>query len=137
MANIGQTILIRTDLFGDNIGLLAAQIAHIHAKPFYAERPVAGTTSTEDVELLDLQEFAAWKKNPYVYIKKVPNAETLSHFIDAARAADVPCQTWRDTVYVKVSAKQNIALPDVLVGAAFGPTDSDKIKTVIGDLPLL
>ena len=78
-----------------------------------------------------------WLKTPYLYIHGVPNAETLDFFIKKAEENGVPFSLWRDTVYIKISETQREAFPNVLVGAAFGPCESDRIRVVIGDLPIL
>ena len=127
MANIIQTVLIRTDLFGDNTGLIAAQVAHIHAQVLMMDKAPD--------EIADV-DFDAWKKAPYLFVKKVPNLETLKYYYRIAGEAIVPVHMWSDTVYIKTSPTQQYAF-NTDVGISLGPTDSDKIKTVIGDLPLL
>jgi hypothetical protein len=78
-----------------------------------------------------------WMKDPYLFVHEVKNIESLLHYIKKARAAGISCDEWRDTVYIKMSDTQMEAVPIVLVGVSLGPCDSDKIKAVIGDLPLL
>ena len=127
MANLRQTILIRTDL-GFSTGLLTAQVAHIHMERF--------RTLIRDEKGLSIDD-KDWLKSPYTFVHEVKNVESLSHYIKKAQNNNIPVSIWKDTVYVKMSDTQMEAFDDVLVGVAFGPCDSDKIKTVIGDLPLL
>ena len=132
MANLRQTILVRTDL-GFTVGLMAAQVAHLHfqrIRRFMMETDVNrnGTYSNDDME---------WIKTPYVFIHGVPNIETLNYFNKLAVESGVPVCSWTDTVYIGISETQKKAFNDVLVGIVLGPCDSDKIKAVVGDLPLL
>jgi hypothetical protein len=46
-------------------------------------------------------------------------------------------KTWSDTISLEVSENQKIVVDNCLIGVALGPADSDIIKTVISDLPLL
>jgi len=140
MSNINQTIIIRTDLFEEgHVGLISAQVAHIHAAIFVEglrneslsmEFKGEGSRTEEN----NLKE---WLDDPYIFVKKVPNQESLLYFINASRAAGIAVREWRDTVYVKISPTQDKAFENVLVGISLGPVDADKIRTVIGDLPLL
>lgn len=137
MANIGQTIIIRTDIFTlpDDVGLLAAQVAHIHAAIYYQNM-----NDLLEMKLsngFDKDEFIAWFHTPYIFVKQVPNAEGLNHFAKLARDADVPVIEWNDTVYVRLSPTMKQAFSDILVGISLGPCDADRIRTVVGDLPLL
>ena len=59
------------------------------------------------------------------------------YYVRKAKDLGVPVNIWNDTVYVKMSETQMEAFPNVNVGVSLGPCDSDKIKAVIGDLPLL
>jgi hypothetical protein len=77
-----------------------------------------------------------WLDSPYIFVHGVPNMEVLRHFITQANTLKVPYTEWRDTIYVKVSETQKIVVEDCLVGVAF-LGDSDKIRAIIGDLPLL
>ena len=88
-----------------------------------------GSTFTPD----DLE----WMKDPYTYVHEAKNYETLIHYEKIACQNNIPINAWRDTVYIKFSETQMYAFPDVWVGLVLGPCDSDKIKAVIGDLPLL
>ena len=132
MANIGQTVIIRTDLFGDNVGLIAAQVAHIHAQLLYDV--VAKRTDLGEKGKANLAE---WVIQPYIFVKQVPNLEALEYFEAKAKGAGVATTSWSDTVYVNLSPTQQEAFADVKVGIALGPNDADKIRTVVGDLPLL
>ena len=78
----------------------------------------------------------AWLKTPYTFVHGVPNIEVLNKFIKDAKEKGVPVSEWCDTIYVKVSDTQKIVVEDCLVGVAFFG-ESDKIRAVIGDLPLL
>jgi len=134
MGNLRQTILIRTDLTFP-VGLLAAQCAHLHMERFRVaireatKVPKGRPEFTED----DLE----WLKDPYVFIHGVPNAEVLDYFVKEAGKNLVPISEWRDTVYINISETQRKAFFPVKIGAVLGPCGSDKIKSVIGDLPLL
>lgn len=139
MSNIRQTILVRTDL-GFSVGLMAAQCSHIHMEQIRQAIlrntvPVAGIIRDELFSLpTDTLE---WIKSPYVFIHGVPNKEVLEYFIKRAKALGVEVSEWRDNVFIDISDSQRESFPDTFVGVSLGPTDSDKIKAVIGDLPLL
>lgn len=133
MANLRQTILIRKDL-DFPIGLLAAQVAHLHMESFRKTM----LDAPDPVNKFELtQDEAGWLKDPYVFVHGVPNLEVLDFFIKEAKALGIDVHEWRDTVYINISATQRRAFFPVKVGATLGPCDSDKIKAVIGDLPLL
>lgn len=133
MANLRQSILIRTDL-GFPTGLLTAQVAHLHLEPFRKRMYLSPRNSTKNVFS---DEELEWMKDPYLFVYEVKNIESLQHYIKKAMVAGVSCNEWRDTVYIKMSDTQMEAFPTVLIGVSLGPCDSDKIKAVIGDLPLL
>lgn len=133
MANLRQTILIRKDL-DFPVGLLAAQVAHLHMERF---RGMLLESIKESIKVQVDPDDAGWIHDPYVFVHGVPNAEVLEYFIKEAKAANIPISEWRDTVYINISATQRRAFFPVKVGATLGPCDSDKIKAVIGDLPLL
>jgi peptidyl-tRNA hydrolase len=140
MSSIGQTIIIRTDIFDlpQDMGLLAAQVAHIHMEMTRQMVLEAVVDNDRKVRGIKLNENAYnWFDNPYIFVKKVPNAEGLNHFHELACKADLPVQEWRDTVYVRLSPTMKQAFPDTLVGISIGPAESDAIRTVVGDLPLL
>jgi len=132
MANIGQTIIIRTDLFDlpNDMGLLAAQVAHIHME-------VIRKSLIKEGKLDNSEEMESWLENPYLFVKKVPNYEGLKHFIDLAELAKLAVTSWWDTVYVRLSPTMKQAFSGVLIGISIGPADADEIRTVVGDLPLL
>jgi peptidyl-tRNA hydrolase len=132
MANIGQTVIIRTDIFEvpADMGLMSAQVAHIHFE--HARKLMTGTALDKD-----FQDMMPWLRDPYLFVKKVPNLEGLHYFLNLATEADLPCSSWKDTVYVRLSPTMKKAFPDTLVGISIGPDDADKIRTVVGDLPLL
>jgi peptidyl-tRNA hydrolase len=127
MANLRHTVLVRTDL-GFSLGLLAAQVAHIHFEPF---RQLA----------IDEKEVPQWQRDwltaPYLFIHGVKNRESLEYYIKRADEVGVKVSTWKDTVEVRPSDTQKLVFPDIPVGISLGPDDSDKIRQVIGDLPLL
>ena len=126
--NVRQACIVRTDI-GFSVGLMAAQVAHIH---FERIRKMI-----IDKESFDFPEMMEWMKSPYVFCHGVPNLEALNYFYDKALADKLPVASWHDTVYVKVSETQRIPLANVFVGFSIGPVDSDKVKVVVGDLPLL
>ena len=144
MASINQTIIIRTDLFGpEDIGLLSAQVGHIH---FEIMRQFFRNNLIDDEDVINsklsnsfsnVKLFKEWMEDPYLLIKQVPNKEALIYFIEEATIAGIEVNKWYDTVYVRLSKTQQKAFPNVLVGASFGPDDADKIRTILGDLPLL
>jgi len=120
--NLRHTILVRTDL-NMPLGLLAAQVAHIHSLPF--------------TQCVDDEKFKEWVKDPYLSIHGIAFIEALEYFIEQAKRREVRVIPWRDTIYTSLAPNMRVALPDVLVGVSLGPDDSDVIKSVIGDLPLL
>jgi peptidyl-tRNA hydrolase len=129
MANIKMTVLVREDLKLPT-GLLTAQVAHIameKARQFILDERV----------IKDHPEFKDWLISPYIYIHSVPNWEWLKYYSEKAKTKGIEVNEWRDTLYLQSSPTQQQAFENVLVGISFGPTDSDKIKSVIGDLPLL
>ncbi len=144
MGMVRQSVLIRTDL-GFNIGLMAAQVAHTHFENFRkkllsliaSEKDPKSTFTKDDIEWLLTKDDREWLGTPYLFIHGVSNKESLEYFIKKASEVGVECEKWYDTVYVKVSEKQQLTLPDILVGISLGPAESDKIREVIGDLPLL
>jgi len=150
MANIGQTIIIRTDIFElpQDMGLLAAQVAHIHFEHTRqmlkdnlddAGKAVITIEKQADAidQLINKTYYEGWIEEPYIYVKKVPNFEALEYFKQEAERANLPVHEWRDTVYVRLSPTIKKAFPDTMVGISIGPADSDKIRAVVGDLPLL
>ena len=120
--NLIQTIIIRDDL-GFSRGLMAAQVAHIHAEVW--RNPS-----------VKIPNFDEWVKSPYIHVRKVPNKEILLHIIDSI-PKDMPCFQWYDTVNISYSETQTKALSGILVGIAIGPCDSDKSKAILNDLPFL
>jgi|2_EtaG_2_1085320.scaffolds.fasta_scaffold00595_21 peptidyl-tRNA hydrolase len=134
MANLIQRILVRTDLEMP-VGLLAAQVAHIHAAPFiqtYRVTPSPGTEFGDCVE-----NIKQWMSTPYLFVHRVPNKEVLNYFIDECTDRNVWFHEWKDTIYIDISDTQKKAFDNVTVGISIGPADSDEIKTIVGDLPLL
>lgn len=128
---LGQTVIIRTDLFTIN-GLTAAQVAHIHALPLIEALQEHDNLNPEWKEKL-----IEWSKMPYIFVKKVPNLEALTHFYLKARQENVPVRMWKDSVFVDLSPTQRETFHDIPIGICLGPEDDDKIRGVVGDLPLL
>lgn len=122
MAMIKQAILIRTDLQFP-IGLLAAQVAHIHALPLV--EAIHGENNLSD-----------WIANPYIYVYEVQSLDVLNYFTEKAKQKNLTVIPWFDTVNIKIG-EETVPFENVLVGVSIGPCDSDKIKTVIGALKLL
>ena len=129
MSMIGQRILIREDLQFPT-GLLAAQVAHIHALPLIEalKNGAAGEAAGN--------AFESWIDAPYLFVHGAPNVEVLSYLVKKAEEAKIPVLTWSDTVYLKVG-DETVPFENVLIGASFGPADSDKLKMVFGTLDLL
>lgn len=126
------TLLVRTDL-GMNMGLMGAQIAHIGQEVFRNHHLDVGGTQTYEMAKKVLE----WVKDPYLFLHGVPNREALDYFIELSRKQDVVCHEWRDTIFLEIAEGQTITLPNVLVGCSLGPDDADKIRLVVGKLPLL
>ena len=133
MANIRQSILIRTDLNLPS-GLMAAQIAHIHMQ-FIRMNCNAGLT-LKFAHTLNADDVYAWMKSPYLFVHKVPHLEALDYFEKKALESGVYVATWEDTIYQELAEDCKVAF-EMKVGISLGPTDSDKIKLVLGTLPLL
>jgi len=140
--NLRQTIIIRTDLQFPT-GLLCAQVAHLHMDRLRIELN-AGEFHPSEREFRfkigpheGAEKVHEWLQSPYVFVHGVPNLEVLNHFHAKAINNGVQTHQWRDTVFVDISDTQREAFSDVMIGIVLGPDDSDKIKAVIGDLPLL
>lgn len=132
MANIRQSILIRTDL-NLPIGLLAAQVAHLHMETVRANVNDLGQLIMGERQLKD---FVEWIHDPYLFVHQVPNLEVLEYFHEEAQEQNIPNYTWEDTIYINISPLFRKAFKTT-VGIVLGPCDSDRIKGVISDLPLL
>jgi peptidyl-tRNA hydrolase len=133
MSNINQTIIIRTDLFSMNdVGLISAQVAHIHGEIFR-------NYLKEDVKVTQEENatFREWVMAPYILVKRVPNLEALDYYEKLAKDNGLVVQGWFDTVYVNLTPTLKKAFSNIKVGISIGPDDSDSIRTVVGDLPLL
>lgn len=124
------TLLIRTDL-GMPQGLFSAQLAHIAQEVFRQHHLNKSKRGNLDVKAIE------WINDPYMFVHGVPNHEALIYFIDQADKQGVVCHTWEDTIFLEIADGQTITLPNVLVGCSFGPDDADRIRLVIGKLPLL
>lgn len=137
MSMIRQVVLVREDL---NLprGLVAAQVAHIHANVFY--RNLYERHKDEDLLFNVRQEIrkdmCEWLQSPYIFVHGVANVEVLNHLINRANEHDIPVEIWKDTIYLKVG-DETVPFENIIVGAALGPCESDQIKMVIGTLDLL
>ena len=133
MASVKQVILLRTDL---NLpkGLSEAQVAHLHFEQM--RKTILDNTARNQVILTFSQDQMDWLKSPYIFVHGVPNIEVLEYFKKIAIEKNLLPTEWRDTIFIKASEKQTIALENVLIGFSL-LGESDKIKAVIGDLPLL
>jgi peptidyl-tRNA hydrolase len=127
MANLRQTIIVREDL---NLprGLLTAQIAHIHME-FMRQKTLTNEPLTEDEK--------EWLEAPYVFVHGVPNIEFFNFYKKLAKDYGVPLNVWKDTIYLSIEDKEVVPFSDIEVGMSLGPCDSDRIKSVVGNLPLL
>jgi len=154
MANLRQSILIRTDL-NFSTGLLAAQVAHLHALPLMplidtqfknsVSESVPEMSSglhlpplpTSTINDLHIEKLLEWVNDPYLFVHKIPNLEVLEYFEKLLEVEILYHNVWQDTVYIDISETQTKAFSDVKIGLSIGPDDSDAIKAIIGDLPLL
>jgi len=144
MANIRQSILVRNDL-GLSVGLLAAQVAHLHMEGIRnllcesLKEPTSSKGIFIDFKNMggDGADLEDWLPDPYIFVHKVPCLEVLQLFEKEFRAAKIPVYLWRDTITIDISPTQKKVLFPVLVGISVGPCDSDRIKAIISDLPLL
>lgn len=149
MANIVQRILIRTDL-DLPMGLMAAQVAHLHMeiirRAFREPEVKTGARSKlpEGVFKIDFSYMGGaganleeWIKEPYLFVHKVPGFEVLDFFHKEFLKSAVPVYEWKDTITINISPTQKKVFPSMKIGIVAGPSDSDRIKSVIGDLPLL
>lgn len=124
------TLLIRTDL-GMPQGLFSAQLAHIAQEVFRQHHLNKSNRANLDAKAIE------WIKDPYLFVHGVPNREALFYFMEQANKQGVACYIWEDTIFLEIADGQTITLPKVLVGCSLGPDDADKIRLVIGKLPLL
>jgi len=108
-------------------GLLAAQVAHI-SDQFLRKALI---DDPRDVSISD--EALEWIEQPYITILAVNTLEELQAIAVRAIAAGLPTFEWNDTVVMPTLA----TAMKVLVGISIGPEDSDKLKAVTNDLPLL
>jgi peptidyl-tRNA hydrolase len=133
--NLRQSILFRTDLNLD-IGLAMAQAAHLSMALFRDAILKSDLVCDENECLLLTQDELEWLKNPYLFIHAVPNKEVLEYFMKQAQDAGIVVNRWYDTIYIDISNTQTKDFENVLVGITLGPCDSDRIRVIIGDLPL-
>jgi peptidyl-tRNA hydrolase len=137
--NVRQSILIRTDL---NLpkGLSEAQVAHLHFE--YLRKIILQNILIENGDAYAVAKIAIssdiceWLKAPYTFVHGIPNAEVLEHFREDAIEKGVYLNDWKDTIYLKISGTQQIVVEDCLIGIVL-LGESDKVKAVLGDLPLL
>jgi peptidyl-tRNA hydrolase len=134
MANLIQRVLVRTDL---NLptGLLTAQVAHLHAAPFVSTYRITPSPGTEHGDAVE--RIREWVGQPYMFVHGVPNWDVLNYFTLKAEESSVPFYKWFDTIYLNISDTKKEAFEKVFIGISIGPADSDEIKTIVGDLPLL
>ena len=132
MSSLRQSILIRTDL-NLPVGLLAAQVAHLHFETFRKR----STGDSAGLPIVLTQKEGEWAHDPYLFVHQVPNSEALDFFDNEATKAGINVESWWDTIFLQLSPTFRKAFDHVKVGIVLGPEDSDKIKAVISDLPLL
>lgn len=126
--NLCQRILIREDLQLPR-GLMCAQIAHLHFEAMRQEL-LAHDTVKEPLT-------KEWIKDPYIFVHGVPNIEALEHFRELAQSHEISWAEWTDTIYLTLYEGYTIPFEDIVIGAILGPEDSDRLKMVVGGLPLL
>ena len=143
MSNVVQRILIRSDL-DLPMGLMAAQVAHIHMQGVRNLLNNSNKNPKRDSATISYSDFGVygadleeWLKEPYLFVHKVPCLEILDFFHTEFQKAKIPVCEWKDTITINISPTQKKAFPLMKIGIAIGPCDSDKIKAIISDLPLL
>lgn len=135
MANIRQSIILRQDLSLPK-GLSEAQVAHLHFELFRKHLLKGIDEKTGRGETLFTPDVIGWLKTPYTFVHGVPNLEVLNYFYKIAKEKQIMSDNWEDTIYIQVSPTQKIVVENCLIGIVL-LGESDKIKSVIGDLPLL
>jgi len=136
VSNLRQSILVRTDLHL-SVGLMAAQIAHIHMRMIQRNADLSNNIlSINPPATLNRVDLKDWLISPYLFIHQVPHLEALEYFEKKANDMKIHVESWTDTIYQELSPDFRTAF-NMKVGISLGPTDSDKIKLVIGSLPLL
>lgn len=128
--NLKLGCIVRTDL-GFSLGLMSAQVAHIAMEPIRV-----ALLNEDDQTSNSFREMMEWLEKPYMYIYSVGNKESLEYFCKKGKDNGLPPYEWRDTVYVDIGGKKEV-FNDVLVGITFGVMESDVLKSVVGNLPLL
>jgi peptidyl-tRNA hydrolase len=123
MSNIRHVVVVRKDL-NMTAGLMAAQVAHI-SDAFMRK----GITDKKEFSV----EEKEWMWTPYISVLSVDNNEELDILVDLARRDKIECHIWKDLIYSQ-NLKQ--AIPNITVGASFGPCDYDRLKAITGNLPL-
>jgi len=139
VANIRQSILIRGDL-DLPMGLMAAQVAHLHMEGIrILIRNLKTKKQKLDFSLMGEMgyDLDSWLESPYLFVHKVPCLEVLDFFHGEFHRVGVPVYEWKDTITIDISPTQKKAFSGMKIGIAVGPCDSDKIKSIISDLPLL
>lgn len=130
--NLQLHCVIRKDL-GFNVGLMSAQVAHLAMEQL---RQMIRDEAFKNSKDYVVENVMKWLVKPYTIVHEVPCKEALEFYLAKSRSLNVKTYEWRDTVFVSLGSKKE-ALADVLVGFAFEVADADRIKSVIGDLPLL
>lgn len=128
MGMIKQVVLVRTDL-GMSVGLLCAQVAHIHAGVLIDK---IKTKEQPD------EKMAQWLNEPYIFNHGLVNIEAFDHYYKAAMASPLAgsVKVWEDTIFASFYPGHKTSFR-TKIGFSIGPADADAIKLIIGDLPLL
>lgn len=128
--NLKLGCIVRTDL-GFSLGLMSAQVSHI------AMQPIRVALLNEDDQTSNsFRDIMEWLKKPYTYVYSVGNKESLEYFCKKGKEKGLHAYEWRDTVYVDIGGKKEV-FENVLVGITFGVLESDVLKSVVGNLPML
>ena len=144
LVNLTQTVIIRTDLFDkSNVGLISAQVAHIHLEGF--RQAILGGGHWDDDRLTmafpnaeTAEAMEGWLADPYIFVRRVPCLEVLEYFERKINASNgLTCDVWTDTVFIDIAPEWTEGFADVKVGLSIGPADADVIKAIVGKLPLL
>lgn len=123
MANIQLSCVIRKGLNMPE-GLLAAQVAHI-SDQWMRDKILSGKTFSKEEQ--------EWMKTPYIAILAVDTLEELQYVYDDGVKNNLNPVMWKDIIYSNILKRP---MPDIFVGLSLGPSDSDKIKAVTGNLKL-
>ena len=118
-------------------GLLAAQACHLNDEWLRARileskanrNCVKGESKTVNFNLPEFQ----WLEGPVLSILAVNTPEELEVLKKRAKDVGVAFREWHDTIPSQIFPKVFL---QTFVGIAFGPDDDEKVKQVVGDLPL-